>query len=76
MTFRHIFLCVLLAESPLFAAETPYRSFEGLNRGYVAFCRPSMLDELQFIGEPRTLTADEAKKLALLLSSKESWYET
>jgi hypothetical protein len=70
MKLRLILLCAALVGLHLRAVDSCFRAFESMNRGYVAFCRPSMLDELQFIGEPRTLTADEAKKLAALFSSQ------
>jgi hypothetical protein len=73
MISRILILLIFLRAGAAVAAD--YTVFRNVAQGYVAFCRPSEVDELQVIGEPRRLSTDEAQKLAALLGAEDTWYE-
>jgi hypothetical protein len=67
--------------SLLFAGEKSSYDFDKIaflqnaEWGRIALCKPSVVDELQIIGEVRRLTLAEAQKIGSLLASEKSWFE-
>lgn len=43
--------------------------------GAVAFCKPSIIDELQIIGEPRRLSESESKELAEIFGNSTTYFD-
>jgi hypothetical protein len=61
----------MLAQAAEPDVEIP--NLQGMISGYAAFCRASVIDELQIIGDPRKLAQHEAEALARIFGSKKSY---
>jgi hypothetical protein len=72
---RGLIALLALASAAVAAEKSPLALLGSLKLGYIAFCRPSIVDELQIIGEPRELSPADVKRLAAVLGSEDTWYE-
>lgn len=70
-------LCLITLVSAAMASSLPDNlpAISKVTVGYAAFCRPSIIGELQIIGQPRRLSKAEAEKLGAIFGAKSTYYE-
>jgi hypothetical protein len=75
MTLRVLILMILIQAARAATLEEGMGALRSADIGSVAFCKPSVVDELQIIGTPRHLSADESQQLGRLLGAEDTYFE-
>ncbi|MEO5668393.1 MAG: hypothetical protein ABIR96_10060 [Bdellovibrionota bacterium] len=75
MKLRILFFLILLQLGRAKTLEENLTTILSAERGSVAFCKPSLVDELQIIGTPRQLSPQEAQQLGALFGAEETYFE-
>lgn len=75
MTLRILVLALLLQGAHAATLEEAMTALRTANRGSIAFCKPSIVDELQIIGSPRQLSEEEARELGQLMGAEDTYFE-
>lgn len=66
---------VLLGNASSATLEEGLATLRSATVGRIAFCKPSLVDELQIIGTPRELSQEEARELGALLGANETYFD-